>query len=398
MVSTEQRDELVAFDGGDDWILSVYLDLTANRQVQRMYQAAFRDMARRCEGELTGHDRQKALRVEVERVNAFLEDEPHRGQGLAIFTCADRDYWRVFFTPTPLADDVFYAAKPTLRPLLEVMDEYERYAMALVDSKEARLFSVYLGGIEDTDSVMDDVQGRHHQGGWSQQRFQRHISEEIDGHLRNAAEALLDLYQRQPFDRLVLAGPEEPLARFRELLPGQMQERVSATGHIEMAATDDAVLQQSLELHRGIERQHELELVEQLNEFAGAGGRGTQGLNATLDALWNGQVDTLLVADDARQPGAECPACGRLVASGRPLCPACGERMEQLGDVVERAMLRALGQSGKVEIVRDDAAARLREQAGGVGAILRYVINPADAVTPAFQSGSGPGNYEEAQP
>ena len=97
MITASQRDELVHFAGGAQHVLSVYLDLTAERQVQRMYQAASQDMARRCETELD-HQRAQQLRAEVARVNVFLESQPHRGQGVAIFSCASADFWRVYFT------------------------------------------------------------------------------------------------------------------------------------------------------------------------------------------------------------------------------------------------------------------------------------------------------------
>jgi peptide chain release factor subunit 1 len=394
MITASQRDELVHFAGGAQHVLSVYLDLTANRQVQRMYQAAFQDMARRCEAELD-HQRAKQLRAEIARVNDFLEGEPHRGQGLSIFSCASADFWRVYFTPVRLDDDIFYTSKPVIRPLLGVLDEYGRYGVALVDSESARLMTVNLGEIEDGDEVADDVTGRHKQGGWSQSRFQRHIDEEIDDHLRHAAMALTALYQRRPFERLVLGGPEEPLARFKELLSAPLLERVIGAIGIEMFANEHEVLERAQALQAKAERKQEHALVDQLLEFAGAGGRGSHGLAPTLDALWNGQVDTLLVARDARMPGAECPNCGRIVASGRTDCPSCSARMEPLDDIVERAIARTLGQSGRVELLDGAAAERLNEAGGGIGAILRYALNPGESYPPDFQTGAGPGSHPD---
>ena len=83
-----------------------------------------------------------------------------------------------------------------------MLDEYGRYGVALVDSESARLMTVNLGEIDDGNDVDDDVTGRHKQGGWSQSRFQRHIDEEIDDHLRHAATALNTLCLRRPLERL----------------------------------------------------------------------------------------------------------------------------------------------------------------------------------------------------
>jgi len=38
-----------------------------------------------------------------------------------------------------------------VEPLLELLDEYEPYAVALVDKEKARFFSIFLGEIEETD-------------------------------------------------------------------------------------------------------------------------------------------------------------------------------------------------------------------------------------------------------
>ena len=130
-------------------------------------------------------------------------------------------------------------------------------------------------------------------------------------------------------------------------------------------------------MHATAERKQENALVDQMLDRRR---RRTRLARAapTLDALWNGQVDTLLVARDARMPGAECPNCGRIVASGRAECPSCSARMEPLDDIIERAIERTLGQSGQVELLGGAAAERLHEAGGGIGAILRYTLNPGE--------------------
>jgi peptide subunit release factor 1 (eRF1) len=41
-------------------------------------------------------------------------------------------------------------------------------------------------------------------------------------------------------------------------------------------------------------------------------------------------------------------------------------------DLIERAVERALDQAGSVEVVHGEAAKRLQEDGGGLGALLRY--------------------------
>jgi hypothetical protein len=49
---------------------------------------------------------------------------------------------------------------PDLAPLLRLLDEHERYAVALVDKEKARLFSVFLGEIEVERQVEREAEER----------------------------------------------------------------------------------------------------------------------------------------------------------------------------------------------------------------------------------------------
>ena len=93
------------------------------------------------------------------------------------------------------------------------------------------------------------------------------------------------------------------------------------------------------------------------------------GLASTLRALGDGRAETLLVRFDLSAEGFECPACGRLAASGGT-CRGCGAaRVRPVDDVVEAAVALAVRHGCRVETVTLDDALRA---AGGIGALLRY--------------------------
>src|SRR5204862_2554 len=100
--------------------------------------------------------------------------------------------------------------------------------------------------------------------------------------------------------------------------------------------------------------------------FVGDGDElGAAGIPAVLAALNQGRVEALLVAPGLSVPGFCDPATGLLYAT---LEEAPGE-VEPVGDVVERAIEKALEQSAEVIGVRhhDDLG-----PLGGTGAVLRY--------------------------
>jgi peptide subunit release factor 1 (eRF1) len=371
MITPSHVQELVTFDGGEELVLSAYLNLTPDRQIRRTYRAAFADLVKQLEPQLDEPAR-AALEREAARVRAYLESELPHGKGLALFSCTPRGFWQAIALPVVVAESVHLGRRPYVRPLLDVLDEYERYAVALVDKEKARLFTVYLGKIEEHDQVYDVVPGKHDQGGWSQANYQRHHEAHVYWHLKRVAAELSVLLRRRPFDRLVLAGPEEATSELQRLLPRSLRRRLVATFPAELFASQQEILERTLEIERGIEREAEERLVRELFETAAAGGPATHGVAATLEAIWLGCVHKLVVADELRLPGSECPECGRLAQDCPPTCPACGVRPMPLADVVERAIERTVEEAGTVEIVHGAPASRLKAEGEGLGALLRF--------------------------
>ncbi len=370
MIGSQQLHTLLTFSAEQDGVLSVYLNLEPSRHIRRSYRVVFADLAKQLREHLdeAGRDR---LEREVERIEQHLEAEPPRGKSLVAFSCTPRGFWQVYHLPVPVADGLYFGPTPYLRPLLDVLDEHERYAVALVDKEKARLFTVYLGEIEEERDLADFVPGKHDQGGWSQANYQRHHEAHVHWHLKRVAEALAALHRRQPFDRLVLAGPEEATSELRRLLPRTLVARLVGVFRAEIFASEAEILRQTQEIERQVERAAEEQLVVDLLEQAAPWGRATCGVAPTLDAIWQGRVHKLIVADGAQLPGSECPWCGWLEPGGSARCPLCDTVMEPVSDVIERAIERTLAEGGTVETVHGPAAARLGQAAGGLAALLR---------------------------
>ena len=372
MLTREQIEELQAFDGRGARVLSVYLDLSPSSQVRRSYRIVFEDMVKTVR---EGLDKAGSaeLSAEVSRVDEWLQAQKPGGKGLALFSCAPEKFWQAHVLAVPVENHLAFDATPDVAPLLELLDEYERYAVALVDKKKARLFTVFLGEIEEIEALKDDlVPSKHDQGGISQTKYQHHHEVHVLWHLKKVVERLAELHRRRGFDRLILAGPEEPVSELRHLLSRTLAHRLAAVIPGEMFAGDEDILRATLEVESRVERELEQRLLDELLETAGGGGRATYGVTPTLDALWGKAVRTLVVADGVHGTGSECPNCGRLEPSALATCPACGASMRSLHDVFHRAMELALEQADRVEVVHGDAARRLREAGGGLGALLRY--------------------------
>lgn len=370
-ISPEMVEQLVAFRSERAPVLSVYLNTTPERQVRRAFRTAFRDLVQQVEARVAQDEaRRKALQREVDRVLRFLETYQPHGRGLVIFSCQPEGFWQVYQLPRPVLDAVVFDTSPYVRPLLDILDEYERFAVALVDKERARLFSIYLGQVEERTDFSDLIPPKHKQGGWSQANFQRHHEAHVTWHLKHVAEHLADLARRRQFDRLILAGPEEPVTELERLLPAPLRARLAGRLTLELFATPHQVLEQSLPLIEQIERQGEQRLVSDLLDTARAGGRAVLGIERVLDMLQQGRVWRLVVAEGFRAQGSACPNCGLLSVPAQETCPACGHTMQAEPEMVERLEELALQQDAQVETVRGPAATML-QAAGGIGAFIR---------------------------
>ncbi len=373
MIAAEQLEQLKGFDGSAR-ILSVYLNLEPGRQPEQAHQIAFKGLVQEVRSRLDERG-QAQLDADADAVQAWLDREPPQGRGLAIFSCQPAGIWQTHFLPVVVNDHVAFEEAPHLTPFLDLLDEYKRFAVVLVDKEQARLFTVYLGQIEEDRHFRDDVGIDESHTGWDEGKYDRQYDAHVHRHLKHVVERLERLHRRRPFDRLLLAGPTEAASGLQGLLPQPLAERLAGTFNADMTIKAPELLARTLEIAERVEREAESRLLDELFELAGAGGRGVCGVSPTLDALFSAAVQTLVVADGVRLSGAECTNCGRLAVGDAAECSLCQGAMRQVGDLVEWAVERTLQQGGVVEVVHGDPATRLREAGEGLGALLRFPIS-----------------------
>ena len=368
-------EEIEAFESRYARVLSLYLGLEPRRQVKGSYRAVFEDLVKETRASLDETTRE-VLEKETRLVGEWIEGHRPGGKGLAVFSSSADQFWRAYFLPVCVEDHMAFEPRPDVAPLFDVVDEYERYVVALVDKEKARLFAVFVGQIEELDMLEDEVPPRTDQGGLSQSHFQRHHELHVLWHLKRVVDHLARLFGRRKFDRLILAGHEEATSELRRLLPRALAHRLIARIPADTSAGEAEILAHTLEVERRVEREAEGRILTELLETAGAGGRATLGVPRTLDALWQGAVQTLIVAHGAGPAGSECINCGRLDVGTVATCPACAHPMRPTHDVFHRAMGRTMEHAGSVEVMHEEAAQRLQQDGGGMGAMLRYVASP----------------------
>jgi peptide chain release factor subunit 1 len=356
-------------------ITSLYLTVDGRRYPRKSdYEVRLDDLLRRgraqAEGEGLSKEALRSVMADLEAIGSFVRDEFEREdtRGLALFSADAAGLWEEVRLPRPVRDRATVASAADVLPLEQVLETYRPMCLGLVDYEKARLFLSELGRVEEVTHVIDDVPGRHDQGGWSQMRMQRHVDDHRQRHLKRVAEALFRLLKASPFDSLVLAGPAEAHLDLDHNLHPYLRERIRASVTMTMTATLDEVAARCLEVEEEQERTKEAAKVDALRAAAESGGKAVTGLPGTLAAVAEGRAAEILVGLDLSAPGFSCPNCGRLTERGTR-CPACGSTMKPVADVVEEAVARAVRQGSRVEtIVHPDGLARY----GGIGALLRF--------------------------
>jgi peptide subunit release factor 1 (eRF1) len=315
------------------------------------------------------HGERAELGTSLGRARKLLgRDLPAEGaQAVAVFAAERAGLFEALKLPRPVSNRVAIGRSPLVGPLAR-LERRERWCVALVSRRDARIFRGSPDGLREIEQIHDLVFGQHDRGGWSQARFQRGIEKEKDDHLRHTAEALMRHLERRPFQRLILGGPREVVADFESKLHGYLAERLAGRIEVDVdSSTPEQVLTAARPRFEELERGREAEALERLGEA----GRAATGFEDTLRALNERRVEVLVLDEQFSAQGVSCPDCGWLGGAGGRTCPVDGRELDELADVTDAAIELTVQQSAEILAVRARRE-ELEERAGGVAALLRF--------------------------
>jgi len=252
--------ELNNFRGDGDYVVSLYLDVDGRKFPRKQaYERELKDLVHQAKKEWLkrrdlSHSQREFLKKDLEAIDQFvrLKFIRKKRKGLAIFSCSARDFWQVYPLPVSLPSCLIIDNIPYTKPLTTVLDEYERYCTVVVDRRKARIFTVYLGEIEEHSGVFeDDVPNKVKAGEWAalrESKISHHIEDHVHRHLKNVAQKTLKFFKENDFHRLIIGGHREIIPKFEKHLPDYLRKRVA--GHFlakpEVSLKD--ILEESLRL------------------------------------------------------------------------------------------------------------------------------------------------------
>jgi peptide subunit release factor 1 (eRF1) len=369
-----QLDRLAAFEPTTFPVLSLYLDMRADQHGRTQLDSFLRKTFAERAKTLKGPARQ-SFEQDVARINAFLgEDVKREANGLAIFACHGASFFETVQINAPIeAHWLFIGAVPHLYPLARVNDQFPRYAALLVDTNSARLFVFSLAAAEAQREVKNVKTRRVTVGGWSQARYQRHVENFHEQHMKEVAEALNRVVLDESINHVVLSCDDATKPLLMAQLPKHLTEKIVDMVNLGKDSSDGEVLQETLDALRTLDGKTDQEHVEQMIGAWRGGGLAVAGPEETMMALQMGQVEELLITatpDKLRRPKSVPPGTTPGAVDVDTSAPSAGLDTDRL-KLADELVTKAQATSARIRFIEDS---ELLKEVGGVGALLRFKI------------------------
>jgi len=396
MLLTETLDRLAAFEPVPFPVLSLYLDTRPGSTGRDNFDPWLRKALRNAQATYRSSSPEHAsLKADLERVRSYVDAKIRpSSNGVAIFACAGADgFFEAVQLEAPIESNrLFLGDRPHLYPLARLEDQNPRYAVVVADTNFARILVVALGQVQRQEDV-EGVKTKHVKvGGWSQARYQRHVGEFQQQHMKEVAEVLDRIVREDGIERIVIGGDEVLLPLVREELPPHLQERIVDVLHLDIGAPERDVIAASMDALRHQDAQTDAQVIDKLFEAVRGSGLGVLGGDDVKAALQLGQVDELvitarpdtltnvdhLVPDRAATPPThtgEIQAGLEAVEDAAASAEQTSESPEQVAPeerVADDLVTLARQTGAHVRFIEDPG---LLADVGGVGALLRFRVD-----------------------
>jgi peptide chain release factor subunit 1 len=305
----------------------------------------------------------------LKQLHEFLEEYEFKSGSLAVFACWATEYFEAYPVAKELPDLLWIDSSPYIRPLAELQDEYENFAVVLADNKETHVYLVASAVPKEQETVKGNIKNHVRKGGWSQQRYERRRDHALGHYAKDVAEVLEELNKRKSFEYLFMVGSDETMRSIKEELSEELLEKLSGMESVDLHQENE-VWDTVFEMFFEEERQYDKGLWQIIKEEClRHGGRAAMGPREVLEAASVGRVERMLVTRDAKIPGMRCRECENLVADVQGTCPVCKSDSVFTVDLVNELVELLVMSHAEPEFVDP---IRGLSNAGNVAALLRY--------------------------
>jgi hypothetical protein len=241
----------------------------------------------------------------------------------------------------------------------------------LLSEEISRYFVSQIGQVQEVLDIHGSNMRRMSADRGPKERHGSDVVEALSAEARILAGAAEQVMSRYEARYIVLAEAKDLRASVIHYLGKAMQQRIGDEFAVDVHARVADIAAAVEPAQRAVEEREEIGTVQALLD-AGPNG-AAHGMQATLAALWERRVATLVVDDMYAAPGARCRDCTALLQTPQGACPVCGSnRIDTVEDAVELAIEQTLDADGALELVRSARARRALAPIGPLAAVLRW--------------------------
>lgn len=305
------------------------------------------------------------------RIVKYLEELDPKINGVAIFACAGDNLFETAEFDVPFESDHFFVfGKPHIYPLVRILEQNPMFAVALADTNAARIFVVRGGRMLEKEEIQNVKTNRTEVGGWSQMRYQRHIENFHEQHAKEVAAELEKIIREMKIQHLLLAGDETVIIPLlRRQLSKEMEAKVRGVLKLNVRTPENELLEEAKTAIRQNATLIDKEKIDHLLEHNYDGGAAVAGIDKTLEALFNGQVQELYISSDFAAIEHKTQEVMRTLRNYAPGVDEDLPAASQHGMLIDELLAQAVRSADEIRFIEDSS---LLKKAGGVGALLRY--------------------------
>lgn len=312
----------------------------------------------------------------LDRIGPALDEARLDGPVVAVYCSAETDEPVVITGPEAEGGDwAVWDRLPRLAPVIRWHQATPPALLVAIDRTGADLVSGGRAVEPVLESVTDDEHPyirRIQPGGWSQRRYQQRAENSWRAMAGEVADRVTEHVEANGTRLVVVAGDVRAVQQLRDQLPDRVARLVRlASGH-PGAGSEGAMADDARRWYRTAVAEDTVAVVEQWKQELGRNGLAATGTGATLAALEQAAVATLLVHDDPvdarRRPlvTVDPGTADGIVAADQAPSAFEGDEPARL---VDAAIVAAWETGAGVRVVP-----RLPELADGLGALLRFPL------------------------
>jgi peptide chain release factor subunit 1 len=364
--------KLLDAEQGKGHFLSAYLDTTVNENGNRSFDIVLRKQISERLAEFPEEsDERQRFEEDVRKINDYLEDLDPEVRGIAIFASSGNGIFKTYEFQVPFEENLFFVFdRPHLYPLIKLVSQNQRFAVAQADTNSAHIYVFVRGEVFSREDIHNEKTNRSEVGGWSQMRYQRHVDNFHQQHAKEVIAELEKLVRNDRIERIILAGDETVIIPILKAeLTKELEDKIVGTISLSVNAPEHEVLQAAEEVIHQFDTLEDMKAIETLKEQNYDDGLGVTSVGKVLPALLNGQVQELYISSNFDNIDYNIGQVNKVFKDYSPGIDEDLPSAKQTGLVIDAILRLAVQTADDIRFIEDDT---LLEDAGGVGALLRY--------------------------